>query len=180
MFVYDLSMGRTRTIPDAAIFAAIRDLLAQGGDKAVAFAGVARATGLAAPTLAQRYGTRDGMLRAALSAAWDDLDALTETAVAAAPLGPKGAGQMLKSLSGEGGETVDVSLLAADLRDPVLRARATAWRDRVELALAIRLGGGSDGREAAALLFAAWQGQSMWRMAGGRGFRIKDALKRLG
>jgi len=34
-------------------------------------------------------------------------------------------------------------------------------------------------REAAAILFAAWQGQSLWQIAGGRAFRIKDALKRL-
>ena len=51
-------MARPRTIPDPEIFAAIRALLAQGGDKAVAFSSVARATGLAAPTLVQRYGSR--------------------------------------------------------------------------------------------------------------------------
>ena len=34
--------------------------------------------------------------------------------------------------------------------------------------------------EAAAMLFAAWQGQMLWRAAGGKGFRLKDAAKRLG
>lgn len=172
-------MGRTRTIPDADIFAAVRTLLAQGGEKAVAFSSVARMTGLAAPTLVQRYGSREAMLRAALMTAWDALDAATETAADDAPLSVKGAAQFLKALSADETETADLALLAVDFRDTDLRARATAWRTRVEQALAQRLGGGAKGREAAAILFAAWQGQSLWQKAGGRAFRIKDALKRL-
>ncbi len=49
----------------------------------------------------------------------------------------------------------------------------------VESSLAARLGGGSKGREAALILFAAWQGQLLWARAGGRSFRIKDAIRRL-
>lgn len=172
-------MGRSRTIPDDTIFLAIRMLLADGGDKAVAFSSVARATGLAAPTLVQRYGSRDAMLRAALMQAWDALDAATEAAEAESPLTAKGAALLLKTLSGEEAETADLALLAADFRDPALRARAASWRDRVEGALALRLGGGARGREAGAILFAAWQGQALWQMAGERSFRIKDAVKRL-
>ncbi len=172
-------MGRSRTIPDDAIFSAIRTLLAEGGEKAVAFSTVSRATGLAAPTLVQRYGSRDGMLRAALMRAWDGLEAATGEAEAEAPLTAKGAAQLLKALSGEEAETADLALLAADFRDPVLRGRAMAWRERVEAALALRLGGGAKGREAAAILFAAWQGQALWRLAGERSFRIKDAIRRL-
>jgi AcrR family transcriptional regulator len=172
-------MGRTRTIPDADIFAAIRTLLAEKGEKAVAFSSVARATGLAAPTLVQRYGSRDAMLRAALTAAWDALDAATDAAAGAAPLNAKGAAQLLKALSGDGPEAADLTQLAADFRDPDLRARAAEWRATVEEALALRLGGGARGREAGAILFAAWQGQALWRLAGGRGFKVKDALKRL-
>lgn len=171
-------MPRRRTIPDADIFTAIRRLLAEGGEKAVAFGAVARATGLAAPTLVQRYGTREGMLRAALLAAWDTVDDMTERADAAAELSPKGAAQLLKSLAG-GGEAAEATLLAAGLRDAVLRDRAASWRNRVEAALALRLGGGTKGRDAAALLFAAWQGQALWGPAGGKGFRLKDAVKRL-
>lgn len=173
----NLRMGRSRTIPDAEIFSAIRALLAEGGEKAVAFASVARATGLAAPTLVQRYGSRQEMLRAALAAAWDGLDAAADAAAAEAPLSAKGAAQLLKALSGEGG--AHPARLAADFRDPALRARAEAWRERVEAALALRLGGGAKGREAAAMLFACWQGQLLWAEAGGKAFRLKDALKRL-
>lgn len=171
-------MPRVKTIPDAEIFTAIRQLLAEGGDKAVAFGSVARATGLAAPTLVQRYGSRDDMLRAALMAAWDMLDAATAEAEAGAERGPKGANAFLKAL-GADGESVDVALLAADFRDAALRERAAAWRKRVETALALRLGGGAKAREAAAVLFAAWQGQRLWQSAGGKGFKLKDAVKRL-
>lgn len=170
-------MPRSRTIPDADIFAAIRRLLAEGGEKAVAFGSVARATGLAAPTLVQRYGSRTGMVRAAMEAGWDALDAAADAADGAAPPGPKGAQALLKSLGAEAEALL--SPLASDLRDPDLRARALAWRARVEGALSTRLGGGARGREAAALLFAAWQGQLMWQGAGGKGFRLKDAVKRL-
>lgn len=165
-------MPRTRIIPDETIFAAVLRLLDQGGDRAVSFGTVAAVTGLAPPTLAQRYKTRDGMVRAARTAAWDDLDARTAKAVvAAADKGPQG---FLKAIG-----KVDAGQIAADLKDPELCQRATGWRAAVEAALATRLAPGPKGREAAALLFAAWQGQSLWAPAGDSAFRLKDAVKRL-
>jgi AcrR family transcriptional regulator len=172
-------MPRQKIIPDTEVFATTRRLLAEQGDKAVGFASVARATGLAAPTLVQRYGSRDGMLRAALLAGWQALDDLTARAEAETPRAPKGAQDFLKLLGAENPEAGEMSLLAADFRDPELRSRAEAWRNRVETALALRLGGGAKGREQAAILFAAWQGQLLWHPAGGKGFRLKDALKRI-
>lgn len=172
-------MTRSRTIPDQDIFLAIRQLLAAGGEKAVAFAAVARATGLAAPTLVQRYGARDDMLRAALAAGWDDLDAATTKADAEAPISAKGALAFLKALGADSTDPSDITVLAADFRDAALRARAQAWRTRVESALAVRLGGGSKGRETGAMLFALWQGQTLWQAAGDTSFKLKDAIKRL-
>ncbi len=172
-------MGRKRTIPDAEIFAAIRQMLARGGEKAVAFSSVAQSTGLAAPTLVQRYGSRDAMLRAALMATWDELEARTAQVAAETAISPKGAVQFLKALSGKDDELVDLTVLAADFRDPALRRRALQWREMVEASLATRLGGGAKGREAATMLFCAWHGQALWSLAGGRGFKLKDAIKRL-
>ena len=172
-------MGRTKTVSDADVFAAIHQLLAAGGEKAVAFASVARATGLAGPTLVQRFGTRAGMMQAAHLAAWDALDHGTATAVAASELSPKGAQNLLKSLAEIQSETVDHAMLCIDQRDTVLRQRAKAWRQTVETTLALQLGGGSKGREAAVMLFAAWQGQLLWSGAGGKGFKIRDAIKAL-
>ncbi|MFN4159240.1 MAG: transcriptional regulator [Gemmobacter sp.] len=171
-------MARSRTIPDADIFTAVRRLMAEGGEKAVAFGSVARATGLAAPTLVQRYGSREGMVRAAMLAAWDALDATTDAAESASGTGTKGAQALLKAL-GNAAEEADTMLMAVDVRDAELRNRAELWRARIEAALAARLGGGAKAREAAAMLFAAWQGQRLWQAMGGKGFRLKDAVKRL-
>ena len=176
-FGYKHLMGRIKTVSDAEVFAAIRQLLAVGGEKAVAFASVARATGLAGPTLVQRFGSRAAMMRLAQLAAWDALDAATATAVAGSDLSPKGAQNLLKSLADGQAASVDLALLCVDLRDAVLRQRAKAWRQSVEVTLGLQLGGGSKGREAAAMLFAAWQGQLLWNGAGGKGFKIKDAIR---
>ena len=170
-------MGRSKTLPDSDVFAALRQLLIQGGDKAVAFSSVAQATGLAAPTLAQRYGTRDAMVRAALLDGWDVMGKATDRIVDEAPLSAKGATQILKALSAA--HMADIALLASEFRDPVLRDSALAWRQSLLAALGPRLGGGGKGQDAAALVFAVWQGQVLWHKAGGAQIRIKDAVKRL-
>ena len=165
-------MPRRKTIPDAPIFATVRQILASGGEKAVSFATVAAASGLAAPTLVQRFGSRDGMVRAARLAAWGALETRTADAIAStADKGPQG---LLKAIG-----PVDAAAIAADLRDPDLAQRAAAWRAMVESALSLRLGTGSKARESAALLFAAWQGQMFWSATGESAFRLKDAVKRL-
>ena len=165
-------MPRTRSVPDATVFTAIQRLLDEGGDKAVSFGSVGKLTGLAPPTLVQRYGSRDSMVRAARHAAWDALELRTGEAIAGtSDKGPQGLLKAIGPINTEG--------LAADLRDPDLATRATVWRKGVETALALRLGSGQKAKESAALLFAAWQGQALWSGAGEPGFRLKDAVKRL-
>jgi AcrR family transcriptional regulator len=165
-------MPRTRTIPDDRIFQSIQKLLDEGGDRAVSFASVAAATGLAPPTLVQRYGSRDGMVSAARVAAWDKLSAATLQAIAATD--EKGPQALLKALS-----ATDPASLVLDARDPDLAQRAAAWQATVESALALRLGSGQKARETAALLFAAWQGQLLWAGLSQPGFKLKDAVRRL-
>lgn len=165
-------MPRTRTVPDDQVFAAIQRLLDEGGDKAVSFGSVGAATGLAPPTLVQRYQTRDGMVRAARMAFWDALEHRTAEAIAGtADKGPQG---LLKAIG-----PVPAGTIAVDLRHPDLAARASRWRAAVETALTLRLGNSPKARESAALLFALWQGQSLWSGAGEPAFRLKDAVKRL-
>lgn len=171
-------MARRKLISDNEVFIAVRKLLTEGGDKAVSFASVGQATGLAAPTLVQRFGSREGMVQSAAAAVWAELDALTSAAEAEAPFSAKGAQALLKSL-GAAPEIREIALLAFSFRERELREQAALWRGRVEAALALRLGGGDKGRDIAAMLFAAWQGQLLWQVAGDRTFRIKDAVKRL-
>lgn len=167
------TMARPRTIPDATVHAAVLQLIARTGEQSVAFSSVARATGLAGSTLVQRYGTLQGMLHAALSGLLDGMEARLATAEATAPQSAKGAQALLKALEEEGAGPFFPALLS----DADLRERLGAWRGAVEVALAQRFGGGAAGREAAGLLFAAWQGQVLWREAGGKGFRLKEAVK---
>ena len=119
-------MSRPRTIPDADIFAAILRLIAEGGEKSVAFSTVARATGLAAPSLVQRYGALPQMVHAALIGEWDRLDAVMTTAVSTSSSPAKGPQVLLKALS----PGPSPALLAASLRDATLRDRASQWRQQ--------------------------------------------------
>jgi AcrR family transcriptional regulator len=171
MFTHIHHMPRIKIIPDSAVFNAVHRLLAENGEKSVSFATVGKATGLAAPTLVQRFGSRDGMVKAAQLAAWDKLDAITAAAINTTA--DKGPHTLLKAV--EPGLTA----MPPNARDPDLHRRAAGWRATMESALSLRLGGGEKGREAASLLFAAWQGQVLWSGTGGRGFRLKDAARKL-
>ncbi len=165
-------MARTKTLSDPEIFAHLMAGLAADGEKAVSFGEVSRRSGLAPATLAQRYGSVQGMLRAALLAEWATLTEAVVAAEADALVSSKGAQALLKALP-----LPSPQILSLSLRDEVLQEAAKTWRDLVEQALAARRGGGSKGRESAALIFAAWQGRHLWDMAGGKAFRISDLLK---
>lgn len=169
-------MARTKTIADAQVLATVRNLLASGGDKAISFGSVGRATKLAPSTLAQRYGTVAAMRSAALLDGWQVL--AMDTAAALDSVADKGPQGVLKAMDAVASQ---VPMLLAASTDDDSRKCATDWRVTVETALAQRLASSGDktgdkAREAAAILFAAWQGQNLW---GADGFRIKDAVKRL-
>lgn len=168
-------MARGKLISDEAVLDRVLDLL-KAGEKSVTFAAVSAATSLAPPTLVQRYGSCPAMIAMALRSAWDRLDASAQTASNSAQANGKGVQGLLKALSGP----IDIpTVLTASLPDETLAARAKAWRQMVEQALAARLGGGPKAQESAAVLFATWQGRLLWDGAGGKGFRLGEALKRL-
>ena len=162
-------MARPRSIPDAVIFDAILGLLEARGAEAVSFGVVSGEVGLAPPSLVQRYGDREGMLRAALLHGWDRVAEGTAEADAA----EASAQGYLKALSG----VLRPSLLWASRADAAVAERAAAWRAEVEASVARKAGCKA---EAAAMIFAAWQGRGLWDAAGGPGFRLRDAVKRIG
>lgn len=164
-------MSRTKSIPDAQILAQVRHLLVTEGDKAISFGILARAARLAPSTLAQRFGSVSAMRLAALKAGWRELAEQTRAAIdSATGKGPQG---LLKAIDPVCGQVPGL-LRAAN--DPETRTLANDWRKLVETALSERLGNGEKAREAAAILFAVWQGQMIWRADD---FKIKDAVKRL-
>lgn len=168
-------MGRPRILADSEVFSSLLRIIATDGEKAVAFSAVARATGLSGASLVQRYGALPAMVEAALTWAWDELDAMALTAEAEIVAQDKGPQALLKLLSERCGALPLAAILAASLRHARLRARASDWRQRVEAILAVRM----QDRERAALVFALWQGQILWEGTGPRAFRMKDALRRL-
>lgn len=150
-------------------------MIAAEGEKAVAFSSVARVTGLAGASLVQRYGGLSAMVEAALAWGWDELDAQVMAVEAEGAATDKGPQALLKALGERAADLPLAGLLAASLRHARLRLRAAAWRARVEALLAARTHDGAR----AAMLFALWQGQILWDGLGERGFRLKDAWKRL-
>jgi hypothetical protein len=158
-------MPRTRIIADAAVFAALRHILITEGKAAASFRAVGRATGLAAATLVQRYGSAEGMLVAAMLDGWDQADAALTAAATESPRNDKGATALLKALP----PTPPL------MPHNALQERASLWQKQVIRELTLRL---KDG-QAAAILFAAWQGRMMWDATGARGFALKDVLRRL-
>ena len=123
-------MPRQRTIPDQDLLDAALLVIRAAGPEALTFAAAAQESGLAASTIVQRFGTKAGLLRAALLRAWDLLDEQTAAAVATAGPGPAGVVALLAGLSGsyEAHDFADqLRVLREDLRDPVLRERGQRW-----------------------------------------------------
>ena len=169
-------MARTKLIPDSEVLAIALKLLLVQGEKSVTFAAVAQKTRLAPPTLVQRFGTCAAMIDAALALAWEQLEAQTAAAFSETAAKGKGVQAVLKALSGP----IDSpALVAASLRYPALAIRAKAWRKSVETGLAVKLGSGAKAKETASVTFAAWQGRLLWDGAGGKGFRLGEAVKKL-
>lgn len=158
-------MARKKLISDSTVFAALRHLLATEGKQATSFRAIGRATGLAAATLVQRYGNAEGMLVAAVLDGWDQADVALAAAATEAEKSEKGAVALLKALP----PTPPL------LIHPALNDRAAAWQRKVIGELSLRL---SD-RQAANILFAAWQGRMLWGRTGGRGFSLRDVQRRL-
>lgn len=165
-------MPRKKLLSDAEVLSDARKLHAAGGEKAMTFGNLARATGLAASTLAQRFTTVEGLTAAAACAGWQVLmDEAEQADTDAADKGPQG---YLKAL--EQAVTMVPQLLILGARDATALQQADGWRVRVETALALRLGQGEKARAAAQVIFAAWQGQILW---GGAEIRIKDLARKL-
>ena len=169
-------MARKKIISDTDLLSQVLAHLLADGDKAVSFGTISTLCGLAPPTLVQRYGSRDAMVKAAVLIGWDLLDAVTLAAEGDAFVSAKGAQTLLKDVAA----SVDIpELFAVSRRDKDLSARALRWRTEMEAALCNRLGGGTKGRDAGALMFAAWQGRLLWDAAGGKTFRLGEALRKL-
>lgn len=160
-------MARTKSVPDEAVLDRLMAVVAEEGPDGLTFARAAKAAGLSAATLVQRYGSSQSMLEAVLLRAWDQLDAATRTADENAALTPQGAIDLLMALmppdTADYNATDGLLLLREDIRNPVLRARGVAWGLYLADALGRRLSGDAAKAERLGWQMASiWQGAHIW------------------
>lgn len=160
-------MARTKSVPDEAVLDRLLAVVAKAGPDGLTFARAAKAAGLSAATLVQRYGNSQSMLEAVLLRAWDKLDAATRAADEDAEPGPQGAIDLLMALmpsdAAEYNATDGLLLLREDIRNPVLRARGAAWGVYLAGALGRRLSSDAEKAERFGWQMASiWQGAHIW------------------
>lgn len=91
-------MPRHKLVSDEEVLDALLPLMLQTGPDGLTFAAAAKASGLSAATLVQRYGNREDLVESVLMRAWDNLLAQTRTADEEEPLTPLGAISLLMRL----------------------------------------------------------------------------------
>jgi AcrR family transcriptional regulator len=160
-------MPRQKTLPDDAVLDAAHQLIHAHGPEALTFASLARACGLSASTLVQRFRSKAGLVQSTLLHAWDRLDARTASLAAAVPRSPAGAIEMLVALSRDYGDieayAEGLLVLREDLRDPALRARGAAWKEALSGALESCFAAVPQAPAGIGLLMASqWQGALLW------------------
>ena len=120
-------MPRTKTISDAVVLNRVLDALVDSGPGGFTLAVAAERTGLAAPTLLQRYGSKRALIRAAFRQANDALRRRFDTIAERGPSRERLISSLvdLARAFGDGASMADqFVMLAEDLRDPDLAAIA--------------------------------------------------------
>ncbi len=157
-------MPRHKSISDDQVLDTLLPLMLQTGPDGLTFAAAAKACGLSAATLVQRYGKRELLVETVLLRAWDKLQAETERADEEEPLTPRGAISLLMRLmppeAAEQNASDGLLLLREDIRNPKLRARGALWGRTLAHALGRRLA-----RDEERALRLGWQIASVWQGA---------------
>jgi len=160
-------MPRMKALPDNEVLEEALRLIHARGPDALTFASLSEACGLSPATLVQRFKGKADLTRAALSLAWDQLDARTERLAREMPPTPQGAIDLLIGLSGDYGGieayAEGLLVLREDFRDPVLRARGAAWKAVLVRALDACFAEAPGASPDIGLLMASvWQGSLLW------------------
>ena len=160
-------MPRPKILSDENVLETAHKLMHSHGPEGLTFESLARACGLSAATLVQRFKGKAGLRQRTLLYAWDLLDEKTASLATSVPKNANGAIELLVGLSGNYGgiETYAEGLLVLreDLRDPVLRARGAAWKSSLSAVLENCFARVPNAPEGVGLLMAAqWQGALLW------------------
>jgi AcrR family transcriptional regulator len=162
-----MRMPRHKLISDEQVLDELLHVLHQTGPDGLTFSLAAKACGLSAATLVQRYGGRSQLVEAVLLRAWDRLQEETEAADAEEAITPAGAIDLLMGLMPSGDAERNASdgllLLREDIRNPKLRARGAEWGRALAHALGRRVSQKPDQAERLGWQMAAvWQGAHTW------------------
>jgi AcrR family transcriptional regulator len=160
-------MPRPKTLPDRNVLDVAYRLMHRHGPDSLTFASLAKACGLSASTLVQRFKGKAELLRSTLLYAWDLLDEKTATVSAKVPRTPAGAIAFLTALSKDYGDIEAYAdallILREDLRDPALRARGAKWKAVLSRILDECFAAAPRAPRGIGLLMAAqWQGSLLW------------------
>lgn len=174
-------MPRPKTLPDTNVLEAAYKLMHRKGPEALTFSTLAKACGLSASTLVQRFKGKAELIHSTLSYAWDGLDEKTATFSAKVPRTPAGAIQLLTLLSRDYGRIEAYAdgllILREDLRDPALRARGAKWKAALTRALEECFAEIQRPPEGIGLLMASqWQGSLLWWSFDPKG-RVEDYVE---
>ncbi|MFD4401208.1 TetR/AcrR family transcriptional regulator [Nocardia sp. NPDC058499] len=155
-------MPRHKTVTDEALLDVALQVMSERGPDALTFQAIAPRAGISASTIVQRFGTKAALRRAALTLAWDRLDAETAAVDHDATAGPAGVVDLLVRLGAQYSEDTyadQLLILREDLLDPVLRARGCAWLDALVAAVERRLAVAPDNIAGVGeLVVQQWQG----------------------
>lgn len=157
--------GRPRTVSDEEVFAAVTRVIGRVGPSGLTFSAVAQESGLSAPALAQRYGSKRGLLVAyagagqAVPRAFDDAERRGRSALGALHLAVEA---LVTAVSTHEELANSIAFLHMDLTDPDLKALAVAQarelRARIGALLerAVESGELAEGTDTAALATAVY------------------------
>ncbi|MDX6740680.1 TetR/AcrR family transcriptional regulator [Actinocorallia sp. A-T 12471] len=122
--------GRPRSVSDETIFRAVAETIGDSGPTGLTLAAVARRAGLTAPALAQRFGSKRGLLLAFAEGESGNAARIFGEARAASP-GPVEAihlalASLTSAITTREALAHSLAFLQLDLADPDLRAHAQA------------------------------------------------------
>ena len=121
--------GRPRSVSDDEVFAGVTRVIGRVGPTGLTFAAVGKEVGLSAPALAQRFGSKHGLLVAyagqgqVVPTSFDEAERRARTAIGALHLAVE---LLVASVDSHEALANSIAFLHMDLTDPDLKAHAVA------------------------------------------------------
>ena len=172
-------MPRTKTLPDDAVLDAAERAMLRHGPAGFTLAQAAAESGLAVPTLIQRFGDKQALIRNVMARSNERFFTMLEALPpgSGTPSVVDLVGRVAEPLGGEASPSGRTPWLIEDFRDPALNAFARTRLERLREAIADRLPRTVlPPATVAAVVVSAWQGAIMWWRTAPQG-RLADHVR---